>query len=75
MARILKQEIKDQILNDNQLAAAFCDAIKCKIISLPGLLSNDRKVITHVDAITWLCKRLGKTQDQILTEANTPVSA
>ncbi len=69
MARILRQEIKDTIISDNQLAADFSDTIDVLMISLPQMLNRDNKKLTHYDNIIWLTNRLNKTADQILIEA------
>jgi hypothetical protein len=67
MARILKQEVKTQILQDNQLAADYCDQMGVLILSLPQMLARNNKRLTHVDHVQWLSKRIGKTIDEILT--------
>lgn len=74
MARILKQEIKDALIADNQLAAAFCDALGVSIISLPQMLYRNPKSLTQHDSVAWLCDRLNKTPDEILTE-DTKITA
>jgi len=68
MTRVLRQEIKEAILSNNQLAADFCDAIGVLIISLPQMLNRNVKRLTHHDSITWLSERLNKIPDEILTE-------
>ena len=68
MARILKQEIKDALIGDNQLAAAFCDALGISVISLPQMLYRNPKSLTQHDSVVWLSNRLNKTPDEILTE-------
>lgn len=69
MARILKQEIKQQIIDNSQLAAAFCDHMGVKIISLDQMLRRDNRTLTHADNISWLMERLHLTSDEILTES------
>ena len=69
MARILRQEVKDTILTDNQLAADFCDQMGVLIVSLPQMLARDNKRLTHVDNVLWLSNRLDKSHDEILEAA------
>lgn len=68
MARKLKQEIKQLIKDDNQLAADFCDQMGIKIISLDQMIRRDNRTLTHADNIIWLSKRIKKTIDQMLIE-------
>lgn len=66
MTRILSEEVKQAIINDNQLAADFSDELDISIVSLPQMLNRNNKRLTHADAIAWLEKRLNKTLDQLL---------
>lgn len=69
MAKKLRQEIKDTLTSDNQLAADFCDALGVSIISLPQMLYRNPKSLTQHETVEWLKNRLNKTTDEILIEA------
>jgi len=75
MSRILKQEVKQQILDDNILAADFCNHMGVKIISLDQMIRRDNRRLTHVDNISWLAKRIKLKPDEMLTESDNKVTA
>ncbi len=68
MARVIREEIKDAIISNNQLAADFCDHMGIKFISLDQMLRRNNRTLTHADNIAWLCEKLNKSQDELLIE-------
>ena len=68
--RQIKEEIKKQVLSNNNLMTEFANYLGIRVYNLPQALRRNIKATTQIDSIKFLSKLLNKTDDEILTQAD-----
>jgi transcriptional regulator with XRE-family HTH domain len=75
MAAILTDKTKQAIINDSSLAAAVCEALGIKIVTLPAYLSRNNRRLTDYAVLKIIAQKLGVEIDSLIVEVDAEIEA